>query len=198
MVEPLRHSETEVELIRRIRRGDSSALEQLFCRYHRNLVNFARSYVRNAAVAEEIVQDLYFNIWRNRDTWDPRDSLTAYLYGAVRNNATSYSRRKKVRTKWESRERISSKPFARVTSGPDLELEFQEMVVEIERVIEEMPPKRRLVFSLSRHQGLSYAEIAAALDISVKTVEVHMSKALKLLRVRLAPLLSRTRNSNER
>lgn len=198
MTLPSPERKSDEDLVQGIIAGDPQALEALFRRYHRNLVAFAQLYVRNPAVAEELVQDVYFNVWRQRTEWNPRGSLRAYLYGAVRNHAANRVREKRVRAKWREEAGPGTVHGAATSRGPDADLQFREMIGAIERVLDEMPPRQRVVFTLSRHQGLSYAEIAAVLNISRKTVEAHMGRALALLRTRLAPLLGgRTRPRNQ-
>lgn len=176
------------ELVDRIRQGDHAAFEALFRVYHQDLLRFAHFYVKRLAVAEELVQDIFHNIWQRRRSWKPRGALRSYLYGAVRNHANKYLRGRKVRDRYRTRKQLEAdRRIADET--PERELRRKELSEAVRGAIAMLPERRRQVFKLSRQQGLTYAEIAAVLGISENTVEVHMVRALKFLRKRVSDLL---------
>lgn len=145
--------------------------------------------VRDAAVAEELVQDVLLELWRRHDALTIDQTLKGYLIGAVRNRALNYVRHEAVRKKhapWITNE-MASPPAA------DDELVAGELDAAIRAAIAALAPRCREVFELSRRRGLKQAEVAAALGISVKTVEAQMGKALRLMRQRLAPWLEKSR-----
>ena len=168
----------------RIRRGDRKAFERLFRGQYEALCQFALNYVDRLRVAEDLVQDVFFDLWRERRTLDLKCSLEAYLYGMARNRALKHLRRRRVRTDLTRGELRRNAPRA-VPEQADNVLEHQEEEQKAKRAIEALPKRRRQVFMLSRRHDLTYAEIAEALGISVKTVETQMSRALKFLRERL-------------
>jgi RNA polymerase sigma-70 factor (ECF subfamily) len=149
------------------------------------LFGVAFSYLRSAEAAEDAVQAALLNAWRQRMVLELPDPLP-YLFRAVRNECVSTIRR---RQRWHEVELDTEGPDLRDPT-PMQDLEAGELEAAVRAAIEELPPRCRLVFLLSREQHLGYAEIARTLDISPKTVEAQMGKALRLLRVRLAQFLS--------
>ena len=180
----------EREWAEQIRSGSYSAFEVLFSTYYEELVAFVRSLVHRHDVAEELVQDVFFNIWRQRHQWRPRGSLRAYLYGAARNQSYMYARHRRVERRWQARQALEAAVPEPPRADAGDAVEQAEVDAAVRRAIAAMPERRRAVFTLSRQHGLTYAEIAAVLEISVNTVENHMAKALKTLRQHLAPFLS--------
>ncbi|AEN72950.1 RNA polymerase, sigma-24 subunit, ECF subfamily [Rhodothermus marinus SG0.5JP17-172] len=173
------------ELAARVRQGDAVAFERLFRAYYTPLVHFAVHIVGTLPEAEEVVQRVFVNIWRNRAAWAPHVSVAAYLYGAVRNEAVKYSQRRPPAVPLEeAAEMVCDRPH------PDQQLVGNDLTELIERLIQELPEQRRLIFTLSRDHGLTYAEIAQSLGISIKTVETQMGRALRQLRERLQAWLN--------
>ena len=134
------------------------------------------------ADSEEIVQDVMLGLWSGRHKLAPELSLGAYLFRATRNRALNHLRHQKV----QQRAVPMLQREEAVAATEDRGLVEREIQLALQSAMNELPPRCREVFELSRNQGLSYAEIAHALDISVKTVETQMSKALRVLRDRLA------------
>jgi RNA polymerase sigma-70 factor (ECF subfamily) len=173
------------DLVERISRGDESAFEALFREHYTVLVRFAEGLVRSREGAEDAVQDVLLNVWRNRETFRVEDSVRAYLFRAVRNRALNQLRNERVRR--DAGPRLAGESG----SAPrgDVELAERDIDRAVREAVNALPPRCREVFELSRGQGLRYAEIATVLGISVKTVETQMGRALKSLRERLAPHL---------
>ena len=177
------------DLVVRLRTGDEEAFAELYRTYVNGLGAFVKSIVQSDDVAEEIIQDLFLRLWKDRHSWDPPNPLGAYLYRAARNRAISHLRHERIETKFldfpagdgETRDIPDVAPIA-----DDL-AEAADLNHAIVRVIETLPPRCREVFNLRRSHELSYAEIGEVLGISVKTVEIHMSRALGTLRRQLAP-----------
>ncbi len=171
------------QLAARVRQGDAGAFEQLFRLYYASLVHFAARIVGTFSEAEEVVQKVFVNLWQRHTLWVPQASVTAYLYGAVRNEAIKHAQRRPPTVSLEAAEAIVSESM-----GVDHQLFEHELAGLVERLVGELPEQRRLIFSLSRDHGLSYAEIAQVLDISIKTVETQMGRALRQLRERVRAL----------
>lgn len=163
---------------------DKQAFDSLVRAHYGRLCDFVYRHVHSREIAEDIVQDLFVRILESGRFHDLDDPLP-YLYRAARNGAVSHLRGRRLRERL--RERIPRPPTPR---RADAEAELRELEYETARAVEALPRRTRLVFSLSRDQGLTYAQIARTLDVSVKTVESQMGRALKLLRQRLAPFLS--------
>ena len=178
---------SDEEWAARIRAGDYAAFERLFRANYDSLVYFVIGYVRRPEVAEEIVQDVFFNIWRSRRRWNPRGALNAYLFGAARNNSLKYLKRQRLVARIKDELSDLTAPHTRT---PDRDVELRDFNRALRRAVDELPDRRRQVFLLSREQGLTYAQIAAVMDISVNTVENQMVKAIKSLRKALASYLT--------
>jgi len=162
-----------------IRNGDTAVFEVVFRTYYRRLCAVAYAHVGSPETAEEIVQDLFLKLWRQRDSLQITDSLQAYLYRAARNASLNHLNHRRIELRWSERVRATDPPVA---PAADDELGESELARAIDAGIAALPERCRLVFTMSRRQGLSYAEIADALGISVKTVEAQIGRALKSLR----------------
>ena len=162
----------------RIQTGDTHAFEALYRRYWERLYAFAFRYLRSKEDSEEIVQEVFFRIWRGRAHWVPAGAVRNYLYLAVRNSARDRLERAAVARRRRTSQR---EPAAEVQ--PDLEA--ADLVAAVERALTELPAKRAEVCKLRLVAELSYAQIAQRLGISEKTVETQLARGLKFLRERL-------------
>jgi RNA polymerase sigma-70 factor (ECF subfamily) len=165
---------------------DDARFDALVRAHYAGLCEFAYRTVGSRDAAEDVVQDVLIGIWERADRFDYRDPLP-YLYQAVRNRAVSHLRRARVRDHWRARAAAEGTAGAAAPSAGDGGAELAAAVVA---AVEALPARRRTIFRMSRDQGLSYPAIAAALGISVKTVETQMGRALRALRTRLAPFLA--------
>jgi len=172
----------EADIIPQIVQGNKNAFETLFKSHYANLCGYAVKYVWELEQAEEIVQDLFFNLWNKRSDLYISSSLESYLFRAVRNACLNYIKYKKIRDNYASLVQDTHNPAQGLNENPVETLELQK---KIDEAIESMPPERKKVFLLSRYEGLKYKEIAEKLGISIKTVEAQMGKALKFLREEL-------------
>lgn len=176
---------SERQWIERIQSGDHTAFEALFKVHYEVLCDAVEYYVSNSEIAEELVQDIFADIWRRRRDWNPRHSIKAYLHGAARNKAIKHRKRRQVRLRWEEQQQYEPEP---VSASPEQIIEYSELEQIIQSSIEDMPPRRREIYRLSRQYGLSHKEISVALRISTKTVENQIGHALRFLRERIALL----------
>jgi RNA polymerase sigma-70 factor (ECF subfamily) len=162
-----------------LRKGDRKAFEEIFNTYYKALCRYCARIVYDADVAEEIVQDLFCKLWVKREELEIETSLRAYLYRAVLNHSINYLNH------WKTEEKYR-KYIGFQTDNNDREpaqrLEAKEMQKLISLALQNMPQKRREIFQLSRDEGLKNQEIAEYLNISVKTVEAQMTKALDYFR----------------
>ena len=175
------------ETLAGIRRGERDAFDAAFRAHYARLVAAAESVVRSRAVAEELAQDVMLALWMKRETLVVEDSLLAYLYRATRNRALNHVRHERVHQR--AAPLVADAPSVSPT-GPSA-LADAEIATAVSAALEHLPDRCREVFELSRVQYLTYAEIAASLGISIKTVEAQMGKALRILREQLADWLPR-------
>jgi len=174
----------DLDLVRRVRLGDEAAFEQIFRTYYVRLVSFARTGIDSQDLAEETVQEVFLHIWMRRESWVVERSLAAYMFRAVRNRISNARRSLKLETCYNA-------DIARETDGgPDVPCDGRLREAEIEAALAKavalLSDRARQVFLLSRRQHLTYAEIAEVLGIGVKTVEMHMARALSQLRLALS------------
>jgi RNA polymerase sigma-70 factor, ECF subfamily len=173
------------ELQERIRAGDESAFDAVFREHYSHLVRMAESVLRQRATAEEVAQEVMLELWRRREVLHIEQSFRAYLLRSTRNRALNQVRHQRV----VDREAVVSSIEPRSAPSAEDEMLGTELEVAVRNAIAGLPEKTREIFQLSRYQGLKYAEIAATLEISVKTVEKRMGQALAELRNRLSQWL---------
>lgn len=174
-------------LLERLRTGGEDAFEAIFRAYYAPLVGVAADMLCDRDAAEEAVQDVMVELWRRRREIAIDSTLRAYLYRAVRNRALNRLRHERVVREAAARLEVESPAPA----PADAEVAERELRTALAGALDEMPPRCREIFELSRVHGLRYSEIASALEISVKTVEVQMGKALRIVREHLAAWLPR-------
>lgn len=164
-------------------------VHDLFQAHYVELCRFAYRYVNSRAVAEELVQECFYRVWRQAGVAGPDDEriTRAYLYRAVRNQALNHLKHRRVEEAWETADRQREPDVA---PSPDQTLDTAELGRAIREAVEQLPERCRAVFVLRRDQGMSYDEIATTLGLSEKTVENHMGRALRSLRERLKPYLA--------
>jgi len=166
--------------------GDITAFEMLFRTYYQPLCNYAYSFLQDKEDAEEIVQSTFLLVWEKRETLAIRTSVKPYLYAMVRNACLNVIKHEKIRQKYAGEEvALADRSHDSVTNT----VVSNELEYKIKEAMEELPEQCRMVFKLSRFEELKYSEIAEQLNISVKTVENHMGKALKIMREQLKDYL---------
>ncbi len=168
----------EEELLNRLKTGDMKAFEVIYKSFHKMLWHYAKEMLKDEDEAEDTVQQLFIRIWEKRDSLLISSSFKSYLFTSVR-NACLKKMEKAVREK--ASDPLESTEMERVGKAQD-PAQFKDLQSAIQQSIESLPERCRLVFKLSRFGGLTYNEIAKELELSVKTVENQMSKALQTLR----------------
>lgn len=164
---------------------DKQGFEALFRKEITRLHNFARQYVSDSDSAMDICQNVFVILWEKRDTLENRDTLKSYLYTSVKNRCLNYIRdHKKYKSRVLDLECADEDTFFVAYAQTDTDA----LETQIHAALASLPERCRQVFEMSRFQDMKYREIAEALDISQKTVEAHMSKAMRMLREALAHL----------
>lgn len=170
-----------------IANNDERAFQELYARHWKKLLVHALIKLGSPEEAEEVVQTVFINFWRRRHTLQLRFTLSTYLAAMLKYEIIDYLARQRK----EQALKRALIPEQQITDHSTIErLDFEDLQEEIERTISALPEKCRLVFRLSREEGLSGKQIATSLHISPKTVEAHMSKALKLLKASLRQFTS--------
>lgn len=175
-------------LVERICNNDKEAFEKLFRKYYSGLQRFLWGYVKNQQVAEDLVQEVFVRVWENRHSLNPDKKIKTYLYKIGRNLAIDHTRHRKIIREWEE-EKKALHSFLPGDKTIDDKLHKKFILKEVKKAIEELPERRRLVFILSRYDGMSYKEIAEKLDISVNTVDTQICRALQALRDKFSSFL---------
>lgn len=182
-----KNTRKEIEWVENIREGDHQAFEKLFKCYYLPLTRFSWRYVESKAIAEELVQEIFSEIWEDREELSIVESVRSYLYKAVKHRSLNYLKHQKMEFKYDSRW-IEEKEKMTTIDLKDQE-RIEQIKEAIQKAIEELPPRSKMTYKLHRYDGLTYREIAEVMDISVKTVESQMTRTLKILRERLSHLL---------
>jgi RNA polymerase sigma-70 factor (ECF subfamily) len=173
------------DIIKLLGQNSDEAVELLFKLHYTYLCKAAYRIIPNSSTVEDLVQDVFFEIWKKKDKLNINTSIKAYLRKSVVNKALNYIRSQRL--KFDEDERILEEHESKENISANLEV--SELQLIINKAIEGLPEKCRIIFSLSRFEELSYQEISEQLGISKKTVENQISKALRILREHVNPYL---------
>jgi len=174
-------------LINRLKKGEEAAYELLFKEYYQLLTVFANKYLNDIENAKEIIQDLFVHLYEKRDHLDINSSLKSYLFRSTHNRCINYINAQKIRNKYADH-------VKQIDTGKENSLENEVNKTELEhalyKAIDDLPPKCQIIFKMNRFEGLSNSEIADKLSLSKRTIETQISKALKILRVKMKPYMA--------
>jgi len=173
-------------LIRRISCDDEAAFRILYERYWDRLLVHACSKLGSDGEAEEIVQDVFVGLWKRRHSLELRNSLPTYLSAIVKYEVLRRLASRKTKSNFEKE---TARLYTEIDNSTQQWLNYEDLRDQIEATVQALPEKCRLVFRLSREEGLTERQIAGVLHISPKTVEAHKARAFKALRHSLAHLL---------
>jgi RNA polymerase sigma-70 factor (ECF subfamily) len=182
------HDVPEREWVERIRAGDEAACAAMFTHFYAALCDFVDGYVRAPDVAEEIVQTVFLRVWERRASWDPAGGVRAYLFAACRNHALDHLKHERIvgRCAGDAVRDDEAPAHGAPTPRPDEYVQADELTRALQRAVDALPERRRLVVILRWRHQLTNAEIARVLGISLKGVEMQFSRALASLRKRLS------------
>lgn len=169
----------ERELVRRLTEGDEDAFAQLYSKYKNRLVFFAVKFVKSSDFAQDLFQEAFVAVWENRKFIDPDRSFSAYLYTILQNRILNELRQ--IRNNAQLTEQVLSNTLKQA-AGTEQELFAKELESMLSEAKSKMTIRQRQIFELSREKNLSHKEIATQLDITINTVQEHISAALKIIR----------------
>lgn len=165
-------------ILYRIQQGDKMAFEELFKAHYSQLCSYANSFVNDLAAAQDIVQDFLFHVWEIKDQLPTHIPVRAFLFKSVHNRCLNVIKHAKIEEKYadDFRGQTHEITYEQAFAEPN------ELHIKLRNGIDMLPPERKKVFIMHRYDEYSYKEIAETLEISVKTVENQIGKALQFLR----------------
>lgn len=178
---------TDKELIDLLRQNSDKAIDLVFRKYYVFICTVIVRIVSDSDLAEDLAQDVFYGLWKKRQKIHVNTSLKAYLRRSAKNKTLNYIRDQKIKFEEEDRLPILKSKIPSINQ----DMEAEELKSIIHQTIDALPERCRMVFNLSRFEEMSYQEIATALNISIKTVENQVSKALKILRKAVKPYVSK-------
>jgi RNA polymerase sigma-70 factor (family 1) len=170
------------QLMKEIKADNKFAFDTLYRQYSKKLFQFGFSILKSTEETENLIQDVFLNLWENRQKVEKDASVKSYIFTIAYNSAISILRKKSRESQFiEYLESIQDTSMR----SCDLDIEYNELSKKLEDIIKELPQRQKEVYLLHKFDGLKYYEIAERLDISVNTIENHMSRALKTIRLKL-------------
>ena len=175
----MRFKENEYQLVKQLMKGDHAAFDELFEKYHKKVFAFSLRVIKNREDAEEIVQEVFYNLWKDRKKLTELKDIEAWIFGICLNIIRKHFRKISSDKKHQTR---FTKHYLESDNSTVQDLEFKELVERTDKIIEELPPRQRTIFLLSRKEQMSNAEISKKLNISERTVDNQLSRAKSFIR----------------
>ncbi len=171
------------EMLKRLRSGDKTVVNELYEKYSARLYHFAFGYLKSEPDALDIVQEVFVSLWSNRQKLKEDSNLDSYLFTVAKNTIISVFRKK-----FSEKNYLETLRFKVVNNSISTEnqVDYELLSKKIEQLVEQLPPQRKLVYGLSKEKGYSNQMVADELNISIKTVEDHITKARKFLKDNLS------------
>lgn len=170
------------DLIAEIKADNMFAFDLIYKRYYQKVFKFVYLILKSEEESENIVQDVFLSLWINRNKITKDSSAKYYIFTIAYNSAISVIRKKAKEKKFLD----YLQNLQRFDHGSvDIEYEYNELVIKLNKIVDNLPPRQKEVFLLHRVEELKYLDIGKRLKISVNTIENHMSRALKTIRSKL-------------
>ena len=166
------------ELVEKLRKGDFEAFDAVFEKYSNRLFGFALKYLKSKEETEGLVQDVFLKIWENRKNLKEDSSLKSYLFTISYHNICKFFRKKQLQGKLKEEIGLSTD----ISVDTEEQIDYQSTLEQIEKLIDQLPPKQKAIFEKSRKEGKSTREIAEEMHLAPGTVDNHISSAIKFLR----------------
>lgn len=174
--------DNEKKYLEGIINGKRWAFKAVFLHHYESLCNFCWRYTRSRAISEDLVQEVFADLWDLKNSLDPNKSLKVYLYQAVKNKSYDYIAHQKVVKKYQANQNYAPQ---KVVRQKKISQEDTAFIKAARQAIDALPQRAQQTYVLHREDGLTYPEIAEVMGITVKTVESQMSRALDILRSQL-------------
>jgi RNA polymerase sigma-70 factor (ECF subfamily) len=172
----------EYDLLIKLKQGDKTAFSSLFNKYYKDMVLYGGNILQNQALSEDVVQNVFLKLWKDRDGLEIKKSLKSYLLRSVHNGCLDEIRHKGIVRNFETYK-------IKTIDGDNLYTEdyvlYSDLKNNLDEAISKLPLQCREAFEMNRIEGLKYREIAEKLNVSERTIEVRIGKALGLLRINL-------------
>lgn len=165
-----------------IKAGNMLAFDEVYRRYSKRLFRFSYNLLKLKEDAENIVQDVFLNLWANRNKVEKVASLKYYIFTIAYHSSITIIRKKLKESGYLENLRSLQEPSEEAV---DLQVEFRELDEKLKGIIDTLPDRQKEVYILHRIEGLKYSEISERLGISLNTIENHMSRALKTIRKKI-------------
>ena len=174
------------DLVKRVKKGDISSFDTLYKHYYKKVYLFAKGILKSHEDAENIVQEVFIKIWKKHKELDENQSFESFIFTISYNTSISLIRKK------FSEKSFLEEWFRRIQDKMQVvnEVDYNDLNDRVKKLIDQLPPRRRQVYMMSREEGLTYIEISKKLGISVNTVENHIAASLKFLRQHLEDTLA--------
>jgi RNA polymerase sigma-70 factor, ECF subfamily len=170
------------ELMKEIKADNMFAFDFIYKKYSKRLYRFGFSILKSQEETENLIQDVFLRLWETRNKIEKDSSIKSYIFTITYHSAISIVRKKAKESKFieylRSIQEMNEEPL-------NVELEYNELTNKLDDIINGLPPRQKEVYILHSVEGLKYIEIAERLNISVNTIENHMSRALKTIREKL-------------
>ena len=167
------------ELVALLKEGSQKAFKELYARYKYRLISYCKRYLKNSSFAEDIVHDIFMQLWKNHDTLQIDESFSGYIYTLVKNHVLKEIRHSDVHERYAAYIRLTENDTTNQTEDTITENDYAKIFDEM---LEKLSPRQKEIFLLSRIQGFTHKEIAEKLQISVHVVNEHSSLALKKIK----------------
>lgn len=167
------------ELARKIKNGEKTAYQELFDRYAPRIYLFSKSYLKNEADAEELVQDVFLKIWEKRETLDQTKNIKSFIFKIAVNIIYDFIRHKNIENAFND---FAQPIFESGSNNTWHTVIFDEMQENLQKLVSLLPEQQQKIFQLSKEEGLTNEEIAAKLNLSKRTVENHLYRAVSFLK----------------
>jgi len=172
--------QNEPEILRLVSEGNELAFRKVFNHYSSSLYNYSFRITDDEELSEEIVMDAFLKVWCNRQSLNEIIHFNSYLYTLVKNNAFNAIKRRAHEAVIINKLSLSNSEYHNTTEETVIYNEYQHI---LSQAVDQLPPQQRIVFSMSRDEGMKYEEIANHLNLSKNTVKAHLKKALSTLRL---------------